>query len=446
MDLTVLERSWVEDECLRAENALVVTDELRIPGALLTSDSLMVGACHLLGERNERVLDVVTCADCDLGSAVVWSTPPGQDQDETVHIVYVGPEGLVTRSINGGADPGCAMLRDEIYVSWIRKVSGADTWDIIVRPLSVTLADSGPPIVVSGVSGLAYAPRLVRLNNELVVLYIQNAEAGMTDLVAHYLRDGIARTIRCVGGCLDLAYVVHRDSLLVAFPSIAARSDDELRTEIEFVQLRSHEWRRVQSPLLRSVRRLALASAGSDLVLACEFFDGALELITYDFEVGQILDRNLVSSHGKFPAVAADNGRVVLAWCGAPTEPREYQRARRRRLNPAALLDGLDDLRESWRPRLEAIHLEQGLEQSAAERRARDDTLMIDPWATLWLGRLDADGTVVPIEYSLGYGLRLNQELALSLDGGDGVLAWLSARDIGDGVVALRQIRLARDS
>ena len=169
IELEVRERAWVTDECLRARNAIIAIDELRItpaqaqsgsPEALLATEPFIISP--------ERVSVGRTSVAMHSGRGIVtWSEAPLHRRSERVMLATCEADGVERAVLGVGADAQCAALANDLYVCWTRRAESAP-----LHALSVWRESTQQVVEVATVEELIAPPHLILWDGEPAVIYL----------------------------------------------------------------------------------------------------------------------------------------------------------------------------------------------------------------------------------------------------------------------------------
>lgn len=432
IDLLILERTWVVDECLRDENRGTVFRELRIPPDLrpATLATGMVASISL----DHHDLESVTAA-CDGSTGwLVYAIPERDSPDPVQEQVYAHAldleEERATRiALGHGANPDCDVHGRELLVTWIR-CTEPEVWSVFVG--SLRRGSQVPEITrVCEARNLRWRPMICRTGDVPAIAIVSQTESKLS------LRLRSIDVGASLGQAVDVSnassVATSADRTLVA---VQRDSDDDMY--LDLYRASAHGLRHSGSvqPSTRSFTRYDVLALGSRVVCAFELVD-RIEIVTVTND-GVLLDRKVVAPIGFYPALCAVGSSVCLAWIGGPPNPLKTAglagSAAQRQAASALWLDELDAI-EADALEIVELRAEDGTASELDLTRLREWKSVAtvhapEPFSAMWLALVDSAGSVIDVKGRVAFGSRRNRDVVIAAQGGRGIVGWISgARD-----------------
>lgn len=415
VDLEVLERTWVVDECLRPQNAFVVFEELRIfpPQFEKHQDPLIGPAVNL--NKEIQCIGHTTCTASELGRYVVWSTTPTESLDEKVFLTCLTAAESDPVEVCEGADGDCLVRPEGVYVSWIRK-DKAKRWTIAVAQYDHDLRNKPRTVVVADkVSHLFGRPQLADHEGQPYLFYSCRSKGGGP--VLHTCPLLAVPTQRMVLQLRQASNVLirHTGHLIVAI--VEKAYPGEITRETEVFCFRKGTWTCVgvlgDAVEMRCGRYDVAVTNDKAMFIIESFFDSQLFSLSFDLATGQAGSPWHLTA-GKFPSIVPHGGAWLASWVGAPVLPSEIQGR-----------ELIEISKKLWDEEIShrsvyARELRKG--KTLNEIRAEYPDVGI--WSPLWLSVLNPDGEGIKAYGPLGRGCDDNLFTLLARGDKRGVILW----------------------
>lgn len=325
VDLQVLERTWVIDECMREENEYLARDVLGIFQLPSGSNSeLVIGDIVTFGTSYEEIpsLDVA----CGSGASYCsWSTAPQGDADESVYVSRIYPSVIAPRRVATGADPAIAVSGNRVFIAWIRHTGNEDERTIFTSEYDLELNHKRDHLSAGGARRLACRPMLLATGGTVYLMLVEKGKQRGGGIRVLNLQTGRETTTELNGKVVHAACRQTNDSVVCV-----ADTD----TSLEFLSLEDSGFRHLccvhakdfgatNTGLWDFVVRNGMATIVMDVMMS----RWSMFSTTVDIQTGQRGDIWPIAHWGKFPSIdLLPNGTCVAAWVGSPPIPLELQR------------------------------------------------------------------------------------------------------------------------
>jgi hypothetical protein len=422
VDLEVRERSWVTDECLRANNAIIAIDELRItPAQLQRGETEAPLASEPFTVSPKPILVGRTSVAMHNGRGIVtWSEAPLHRHGERVVLAVCEADEVEHTVLGVGADAQCAALANDLYVCWTRRAESEPLHALSIWRQSTRRVDE-----IAAVGELVAPPCLVLWNGEPAVVYLAGGQTKPLVLSVLAIACGATSHLEVAAPVASLqessAFNDRINRLSVAHERGRAIALVYGASSARLFAL-TDRWRPVEAPWpfgadIHSAELALVEGRAHCLAQSCgdRIYSGVADLHGRGWSTPA-----LVTGYGLHPACAQSPGRRFGTWVGAPPLPLGAQNetfadgSRRRWIEVTrevadeALMRDLR-LRGEPNPQLAALK----------------EIPYASPMAPLWVGVLNEHGRCVGESANLGFFGRSARWPQIVFDGeGRGLLLW----------------------
>lgn len=439
IELTVLDQSWVVDECLRPSNAFIVNQELGI--AISATQPVAPVATVLPGplvQVSEDRLSVlaVSASSCRGFHYIAWHPEPTPSASEIVYLSRVSKGDVTTVPVVAGADPDCFATPEGPIVSWIRRAPDTKHHTLGVSRFDSHLSILAEEVVADKVQALATRPCLSQWRGEPCLVFLSAKTAHQCTLHTRLLASG--RTISCdlpfgcryeleVGGCGSELYA-----------ALLSR-----RGNVEVLAFAGDDWKLLSSIKCRTnPERFGFAAQGDAALVAVDSVSGGHFEVTFiNTKTGGVDEPWTISAYGKFPTVVSHRGGWLMCWTGHEALPLDLQGRHSSPESRSVVEASSGALNLASHRKLEQSRILEWMDLG------KDHPIDTGPdwalaWSTLWLGCLDITGKCLSTHGPLGLGTRENYWPKLGVGDQSGLLTWLSGSGEEDACILARELSL----
>jgi len=471
--IEILERSWVIDECLRPQNSFIVYEELNIAPSTEYDSFIyktpLLGGHQFVTQDHQDILNTNSYSLNEDVNYLVWHTPPNGDNLEAVNLAKSSKNGLETIHVSEGADGDCILLDEKVYVSWVLKNQETELWSIMTNIYDSDLNKLQEICVNKNLPKLINNPYIARCKREIFIIFAHQPSPG----------EYVLRTILINSDRKPLITVLKRRpyNIQIEYSNNKAVCVVDFNTSLEVFSMEDDEWVSIATigPELfkdNYVYRFDIAINDYKCIFVVDLdFTWSLFTIVLDLQTGEVGELWPISSSGKFPSIAVRNDVWLMSWVGAMALPIDMQGKYHSAtglelLNEAMLtvkLETLKLMRKHGASNYESgdigydastkfIHkIDQQLNLSVTDYWKYDTDWLIrdmhsyvidNPWAPVWIGVLNEEGSCVKSIGPIGYGNKSNWSTKISLSSNSGMISWVSGDNPEDCRLIMREFTL----
>ncbi len=379
---------------------------------------LEIGSAQLLTPVPEPILYATTITTAN-NSYAVWHTVPTSSEEEAVFISRIPSEkkrDVEIQYVGEGADPDCLITESEIYVSWVKKDFSTGLWTVNISIFDKELNSVSTRSLVAGVRNIFGKPHLVKIENEIVLIYFNDPIKNHIKIHTYYLHTDKATVQKVSINSPQDTMVRYSDRCVVAviegkdLTSVLTFNEDRWNPLSSFTKESDYPY------------RFDLALDDTSAMFVVTFGHDRIATLALNLSDGSVGEKWAICDYGKFASIASADGHWIVSWVGAPAMPlpdqgKEYSD---RNMVPFAL--AVTEIREE----VAEIEKIEGVTRNRSEMEELWGVTSVGPWAPLWLGILNREGKCIQTYGLLGVRGDENWGTQLSTGGGRGALLWRS--------------------